>query len=110
MTIEREELKGNIAVSVSDNEVRLWVCNDEGMSIYRFKALGKVYKASDGEIIIGALPMDSLVRIHDALAELAVEKHDEVTGQVAHDTAKALRIKIGDIAEAELEAGQTKGS
>ena len=43
MTISRKELKGNIAISISDNEVRLWVCDDDGVNILRVKALGKVH-------------------------------------------------------------------
>jgi len=39
-----KEFKGNIKITISDKEVRLWVCNLEGENIFRFKALGKVYK------------------------------------------------------------------
>ena len=58
MSIEQKTFKGNIAVSISDNEVRLWVCNEEGMNIYRFKALGRVYNAADGQIVIGRKLID----------------------------------------------------
>lgn len=43
--IERKEFEGNILVTISENEVRLWVCNQNGENIFRFKALGQVYSA-----------------------------------------------------------------
>ena len=40
----RKEFKGNIAVSISNHEVRVWVCDlKTGANIFRFKATGKVY-------------------------------------------------------------------
>lgn len=54
MTLEeiiKEEFEGNILVTVSPYEVRLWVCNKNGENIFRFKAMGKVYK-SDKDITI----------------------------------------------------------
>jgi len=45
--LERKEFKGNILVTISNEEVRLWVCNENGQNIYRFKAMGKVYKTED---------------------------------------------------------------
>jgi len=53
--LEQKEIQGNVAVSISDNEVRLWVCNSDGQNIYRFKALGRVYRTSDGVITIGKI-------------------------------------------------------
>ena len=47
MSIARKEFKGNIAVSVSDNEVRIWCCDDQGKNIFRFKAVGEVHKLED---------------------------------------------------------------
>ena len=48
--IERSEFKGNVAISCSEKEVRLWVCNDEGVNVFRFKFIGNVYsyKLHDG--------------------------------------------------------------
>ena len=40
-----KQFEGNIRVTVSKNEVRLWVCNYKGENIFRFKATGKVYEA-----------------------------------------------------------------
>ena len=48
--IERAEFEGNILVTFSKGEVRIWVCNDNG-NVFRFKAIGKVYK-SGGDITI----------------------------------------------------------
>jgi len=50
---QRKEFKGNIAVSISDREVRVWVCNDKGMNIFRFKAIGKVFANEKDIIVIG---------------------------------------------------------
>lgn len=42
--IIEKEFKGNVLVTVSDHEVRLWVCDLEtGGNIFRFKATGKVF-------------------------------------------------------------------
>lgn len=45
--VQRKDFKGNISVSVSENEVRVWVCNERGENIFRFKATGKVYRTKD---------------------------------------------------------------
>ena len=45
-----KEFEGNVKVTISDNEVRLWVCK-EGISIFRFKFFGKVY-GKDNEIVV----------------------------------------------------------
>jgi len=42
--MERKEFIGNVLVTTSEDEVRLWVCNSRGENIFRFKAIGKVYK------------------------------------------------------------------
>lgn len=52
--IERDEFEGNIKITISKNEVRLWVCKD-GISVFRFKALGKVYKSNDSIVILGGI-------------------------------------------------------
>lgn len=49
---KRKELEGNILVTISDNEVRLWVCNEKGENIFRFKAIGKVFAAGNDVTII----------------------------------------------------------
>jgi len=53
MSIERKEFKGNVAVSISEHEVRVWVCNAEGENIFRFKAIGRVHKGHPDVIVIG---------------------------------------------------------
>ena len=52
---ERKEFKGNVLVTVSEQEVRVWVCNEKGENIFRFKALGKVYKGDSDITMIGKL-------------------------------------------------------
>ena len=52
MVIETKKFEGNILVTISDNEVRLWVCNQNGENILRFKAMGKVYKAGQDITIL----------------------------------------------------------
>lgn len=54
MGIERKEFEGNVLVTVSEEEVRVWVCNKKGENIFRFKALGKVYKGQQDIIVIGS--------------------------------------------------------
>lgn len=40
----KKEFKGNTVVSISEHEVRVWVCDlKTGANIFRFKATGKVY-------------------------------------------------------------------
>lgn len=48
-----KEFKGNILVTISKHEVRLWVCNEEGQNIFRFKALGEVYNSDQDTTVIG---------------------------------------------------------
>jgi hypothetical protein len=48
----RKEFKGSMLVTVSDNEVRLWVCNDEGQNIFRFKAVGEVHQGGNDIIVV----------------------------------------------------------
>jgi hypothetical protein len=52
MKYTKKEFEGNVAISMSDNEVRIWICKD-GQSIFRIKAIGKVYKGETGVIVIG---------------------------------------------------------
>ena len=47
--IQRREFKGNVVVSLSPNEVRVWVCNDKGVNIFRIKAVGEVHSADFGD-------------------------------------------------------------
>lgn len=51
------EFKGNVRVTASNNEVRVWVCNEEGQNIFRFKAIGKVFLDLAGKdyTVIGRL-------------------------------------------------------
>lgn len=49
----KKEFKGNTLVIISEHEVRLWVCNEEGQNIFRFKALGKVYNSDQDTTVIG---------------------------------------------------------
>lgn len=49
--IKNREFEGNVKVTISDNEVRLWVCK-KGVSIFRFKAIGQVFSGENDVIII----------------------------------------------------------
>lgn len=51
--VKRKEFEGNVKVTVSEREVRLWVCNEEGLNIFRFKAIGEVHSQEDGVVVIG---------------------------------------------------------
>ena len=50
--MEREEFEGNIMITISPHEIRIWVCNKNGENIFRFKALGKVYRAGNDVTIL----------------------------------------------------------
>ena len=52
--ISKKEFKGNVLVRVTDQEVRIWVCNEEGENIFRLKALGKVSEGTKDVIVIGS--------------------------------------------------------
>ena len=41
--IVTKEFDGHVRVTVSDNEVRLWVCNSDSCCVFRLKALGKTH-------------------------------------------------------------------
>lgn len=43
--IKAGAFKGNVKVTVTEHEVRVWVCDETGQNIFRFKALGDVYHA-----------------------------------------------------------------
>ena len=53
--ISRKEFGGNVLVTVSEHEVRLWVCNEQGANIFRFKALGKVYQGGNDIAVVASL-------------------------------------------------------
>ena len=46
LEIIQKEFKGNVAVSISNHEVRVWVCDlNTGQNVFRFKATGSVYNS-----------------------------------------------------------------
>lgn len=51
MKIGTKEFEGNVMVTVSKREVRIWVCR-EGVNVFRFKALGKVYEGQQDITVI----------------------------------------------------------
>lgn len=54
MKVDRKEFEGNVAVSISEDDVRIWVCDDHGKNIFRFRALGRVYKGQQDITVIGS--------------------------------------------------------
>ena len=44
--METREFIGNIKVTISKKEVRVWLCNENGCQ-FRFKAMGKVVKSNN---------------------------------------------------------------
>ncbi len=71
MSIEQKEFDGHVAVSISEREVRVWVCKVEtGENIFRFKATGKVYHGVQDITSIGPTPEDYEVAVK-ARAKLA---------------------------------------
>lgn len=48
--MEDREFKGNVKVTVTEGEIRVWVCDEKtGQNIFRFKALGKVFRDPAGK-------------------------------------------------------------
>lgn len=52
MKIGTKEFEGNVMVTISEREVRIWVCR-EGVNVFRFKALGKVYEGQQDITVTG---------------------------------------------------------
>jgi len=48
----RKEFHGNIVVTISEDEVRIWVCNAQGENIFRFKALGEIHSGGNDVIVM----------------------------------------------------------
>jgi len=48
-----KQFKGTIRVTVSKKEVRLWLCNEKGESIFRFKFIGEVHGKNNEIMVIG---------------------------------------------------------
>lgn len=44
--------EGNVKITVSEDQVRIWVCKD-GISIFRFKFLGNVHGSDHEFVMIG---------------------------------------------------------
>ncbi len=57
--MDTREFIGNIKVTISNKEVRVWLCNKDGCQ-FRFKAVGKVIKSGNDIMVIankGTLPL-----------------------------------------------------
>ena len=66
---QRIEFEGNILITIQKNEVKLWVCNHNGENIFRFKAIGKVYK-SGADITILSIKDDCLDNLEKRIIHL----------------------------------------
>jgi hypothetical protein len=89
-----KEFKGNIKVTISDREVRVWVCNESGESVFRFKAIGKVHDGAAGVVVIpygdkdDTAPDKQLTKARDLVDTLqnalnnAVEQRDKRVRQL----------------------------
>jgi len=58
-----QEFPGNVRITISDNEMRIWVCDENGCK-FRFKAFGKAiqYNAMDFMIVPKSKPTSQDVR------------------------------------------------
>ena len=67
-----DEFAGNVKVTISENEVRVWVCDEKGCQ-FRFKAMGKVVKSGGMDVMVVAKN-----NCHDALLDAlkAWQKYD----------------------------------
>ena len=50
--IVEKEFDGHVKVTVSDNEARLWVCNSQGICVFRLKAIGKTHVGEHDVIVV----------------------------------------------------------
>ena len=66
---ERKEFEGNVLVTISEKEVRLWVCNTNGKNVFRFKVLGKIHKAGT-DITIFPIKDDRLDDLDERITHL----------------------------------------
>ena len=48
-----DEFAGNVKVTTSEKEVRVWVCDERGCQ-FRFKAMGKVVKSGGMDVMVVA--------------------------------------------------------
>ena len=46
-----DEFAGNVKVTISDNEVRVWVCDEKGCQ-FRFKAIGQVVRSNGLDVMV----------------------------------------------------------
>jgi hypothetical protein len=52
--IIQREFDGRVSVTVSDREVRVWICDKRtGVNVFRFKAVGRVYQGQQDIIVTG---------------------------------------------------------
>ena len=48
-----DEFSGNVKVTISEKEVRVWVCDEKGCQ-FRFKAMGKVLRSGGMDVMVVA--------------------------------------------------------
>ena len=60
-----KEFKGNFRITISDHEVRVWLCNAEGQNEFRLKFMGDVHGQANDIIVVGkpALSQASKARV-----------------------------------------------
>ncbi len=81
MTLEQKSFTGNVAVSISEEEVRVWVCDQLGKNIFRFKAHGKVHRGSQDIVVLGET--DDISWIPKLLNSLSKKDYIDLVGAVS---------------------------
>ncbi len=100
-----DEFTGNVKVTISENEVRVWVCDEEGCQ-FRFKTMGKVLKSGGMDVMVVAKNNS-----HDKLLEackrlLGAMCCDELNnGQIFNDDLRKEVKGFGEQAIVEAEKG-----
>lgn len=70
MKVDRKEFgMVNVEITVSDNELRLWACNENGESVLRIKAQGKVHCTEEMSSIIVVDRVTSILKGHRVRGE-----------------------------------------
>ena len=52
--IQEYKFKGNVKITISENETRIWVCDENGCK-FRFKVFGNTKKVNDMDFVVNSL-------------------------------------------------------
>ncbi len=100
MGIITKEFMGNVLVTISEKEVRLWVCNEKGQNIFRFKTIGKVYNSGSDVMVMGPTEMNTDKNIVHDIEEEISEYEDAINNGEQPEDAASFGWNIGGLKRA----------